>query len=881
MKFYNLPVEETLDKLKTSKEGLSKECIKERLDKYGKNELKKEKKTPLYKKILEQICDPMIIMLLVAAVISGIIDIMNGDSATDVVIILVVVFINSFLGVYQESKAENALDSLQSLTKNKSVVIRSGQKTTIDTSDIVVGDIVVLSDGDIVPCDGRIIESYSMKIEEAALTGESVSVDKCIDILECKKNSKNKSDFVSLADRKNMAYSGTTVVYGHGLMVACATGMNTEIGKIASELNTTKKGMTPLQIKMAQLSKILTKIVIVICIVVFLTQMLSMSSLTVELILKSFMIAVTLAVAAIPEGLPAVVTVVLSIGVTKMSKRHAIIRKLNAVETLGCASVICSDKTGTLTQNKMTVKRAYGNEDVLSIGMPLCCDSDKTTGDPTEIAIICWADKLDNSKELLNKKYPRIAEAPFDSSRKMMSTIHKVGDSNYIQYTKGGLDVLLDRCSKVLENDKELELTDELKSKIIKANDEFSDDALRVLACAYKKYTKVPDTNNTSQLESDLVFVGFVGMIDPVRLEVKPAIEKAHCAGITTIMITGDHKNTAVAIAREINVLNKGCDIDKSVLTGDELSCMTDEEFKNKFRDVRVYARVAPEHKTRIVDAWQKADCVVAMTGDGVNDAPSIKKADIGIGMGITGTDVTKNVSDMVLTDDNFASIVSAVEEGRTIYNNILKAIQYLLASNFCEVLCVFLTSLCGFSFLSPVQLLWINLVTDTFPALALGFEKSEDGVMKSPPRSTKSSIFSNGLGFDIVYQGLATSVLCLISFFIGMYIEDGYIAFAGSTHGTTCAFLTMVMVEIFHAFNMRSLKSSIFKLKTQNLFLWISTLISFILTTIICEMPFFADAFGFTSVGMQEYFIAILLGFCIIPIVECVKFIQRKANIK
>ena len=653
------------------------------------------------------------------------------------------------------------------------------------------------------------------------------------------------------------------------------------MGKIAGALQEAADGETPLQRKLNQLSKLLTWLVLGICIVVFGVQLLRAGNFSFnETILPSFMVAVSLAVAAIPEGLAAVVTVVLSMGVTNMSRRNAIIRRLTAVETLGCAQIICSDKTGTLTQNKMTVVDYFGeNERQIATAMALCCDAEidadgNVTGEPTEAALVAWADKLGMRKYALKKESPRSGEAPFDSGRKMMSTVHSVG-GRYVQYTKGAPDVIIGKCTHYLKDGTPVPMTEEYKQSILSANKAMADKALRVLACATRVWDTQPASYEAEHLEIDLCFMGLCGMIDPVRPEVKDAIVECRSAGIRPIMITGDHIDTAVAIAKELGIITEGT----YAITGAQLNEMDDAEFESKFMDISVYARVQPEHKTRIVNAWRKAGYVTAMTGDGVNDAPSIKSADIGVGMGITGTDVTKNVADMVLTDDNFATIVGAVEEGRRIYDNIRKAIQFLLGSNMSEVLSIFTATLMGFTILKPVHLLWINLVTDCFPALALGMEKAEPNIMKRKPRDAKAGIFSGGMGFDIGYQGVLVTVLTITSYFIGHFVETGNWEITSSAHGMTMAFLTMSMAEIFHSFNMRSQRGSMFSLGSHNKTLWIAGIGSLIATTLVCEIPFLASAFGFASVGLAEYAIAIALGLVVLPVVELVKLIQRKAS--
>ena len=874
MKFYTESIEEVLEKTSSSSGGLSSAEAEKRLLENGKNKLKEGKKESIIKRFAKQLADPMIIILLVAAAISGVTAALEGEGFVDVFIILFVVIMNAVLGVYQESKAEKAIEALQEMSAATSKVLRDGKIAIVKSEDIVVGDVVLLEAGDAVPADGRIIENASMKIEEAALTGESVPVNKIVEIINLADSSKD----VPLGDRKNMVYMGSTVVYGRGAFVVTATGMDTEMGKIADALANAADGQTPLQIKLAQLSKILTYLVLGISVVIFAVQLIRPSELELfRRILESFMVAVSLAVAAIPEGLAMVVTVVLSIGVTNMSKRRAIIRRLTAVETLGCAQIICSDKTGTLTQNKMTVVDHFGSdENLLATAMALCSDAeldevDGVTGEPTEAALVAYAAKLGLKKYELKTTSPRIGEAPFDSMRKMMSTVHN-GDS-IVQYTKGAPDEILRRCTTYIEDGEVKPMTETKMAEIMSANKEMADRALRVLAAAMRRYGETPASYEPEALESDLCFIGLTGMIDPVRPEVKDAIAECNSAGIRAIMITGDHIDTAVAIAKELGILTEG----RRAITGAELSEMSDEEFAKVFMDIGVYARVQPEHKTRIVNAWRNAGYVTAMTGDGVNDAPSIKSADIGVGMGITGTDVTKNVADMVLADDNFATIVGAVEEGRRIYDNIRKAIQFLLGSNMSEVISIFVTTLMGFTILRPVHLLWINLVTDCFPALALGMEKAEPGIMKRKPRSAKEGVFAGGMGVDIAYQGIMVSVLTILSYFIGHFMETGNWAITDSEHGMTMAFLTMSMAEIFHSFNMRSQRGSIFKLGSFNKVLGIAAVGSLIATTLVCEIPFLAEAFGFAPVSLTEYAVALVLAALTVPIVETVKFIQRK----
>ena len=873
MKYYCENAETVISQLSGSENGLTSEEAERRIAENGKNKLAEGKKDSIIKQLLKQLADPMIIILLCAAAISGVLAVTQDESFADVIIILAVVAINAVLGVYQENKAEKAIEALQEMSAATSKVLRDGKIVTVRSEDLTVGDVVLLEAGDAVPADGRIIDNASLKIEEAALTGESVPVTKFIDAI----NLTDGAAEVPLGDRKNMAYMGSTVVYGRGAMIVTAIGMQTEMGKIADALANAQEGQTPLQIKLTQLSKILTWLVLGICAAVFAVQLLRAGGFEFETVLNSFMIAVSLAVAAIPEGLAAVVTVVLSIGVTNMSKRNAIIRRLTAVETLGCAQIICSDKTGTLTQNKMTVVDHFGEDaDLISKAMALCCDAEidadgVVTGEPTEAALVVWANELGHNKSKLKEDFPRCGEAPFDSGRKMMSTVH-LAHNGVVQYTKGAPDVIIGKCTHYMKNGEAVPMTEEYRQNIVFANKAMADKALRVLACAMRVWEHEPDSFEPEELEKNLCFVGLTGMIDPVRPEVKAAIDECVGAGVRPIMITGDHIDTAVAIAKELGILKDG---DRAI-TGSELSRMSDEEFADCFMDISVYARVQPEHKTRIVNAWRGAGYVTAMTGDGVNDAPSIKSADIGIGMGITGTDVTKNVADMVLADDNFASIVGAVEEGRRIYDNIRKAIQFLLGSNMSEVISIFAATILGFTILKPVHLLWINLVTDSFPALALGMEKAEPDIMRRKPRAADSGVFAGGMGIDIAYQGLLVSVLTLASYFLGHFLESGVWEIAESPDGMTMAFLTMSMAEIFHSFNMRSQRGSIFKLPTQNIVLIAAAIGSLIMTTAVCEVPLLANAFGFTSVNIEEYIIAIGLGFCVIPIVETVKFFQR-----
>lgn len=686
---------------------------------------------------------------------------------------------------------------------------------------------------------------------------------------------------------------GSTVVYGRGKAIIVGTGMNTEMGKIANALTQAKEGKTPLQQKLSQLSKVLTYLVIGICVVIFAVSLIragvdgSLEADVAPTILNTFMIAVSLAVAAIPEGLATVVTIVLSIGVTNMSKRNAIIRKLTAVETLGCTQIICSDKTGTLTQNKMTVVDHYGSdENLLANAMSLCSDAEydeekgEAVGEPTECALVNYAALCNLNKNEQKNILVRVGEIPFDSSRKMMTTVHKDANGNVLQFTKGAPDEIIKRCTFYLQDGKEVAMTPDKQDEILCANKEMADRALRVLAVAQKRLEAEKSEYTTENDERDMCFLGLVGMIDPVRPEVKPAIDECRKAGIRPVMITGDHKDTAVAIAMQLGIITDP----SQAITGAELDKISDEDFANDVEKYSVYARVQPEHKTRIVNAWRAKDYITAMTGDGVNDAPSIKNADIGVGMGITGTDVTKNVADMILTDDNFATIVSAVGEGRRIYDNIRKSIQFLLASNLSEVLSIFIATLAGFTIFKPAHLLWINLITDCFPALSLGMEAPESDVMSRPPRNSKDGIFANGMGFAISYQGVLITLITIASYFIGAKvlanmhhaeaIANGL--YSAETLGSSMAFLTLSMAEIFHAFNMRSLHGSIFKIKKQNRWLWGAGVLSLLLTTLVVEVPFLANAFELAKLDGAEYGIAIALAISIIPMVEIVKAIAR-----
>lgn len=876
MKEYLKSADEVFADIGSSANGLTSAEAQTRLEKNGKNKLAEAKKPSVIKKFFAELADPMIIILLIAAAVSGVTAALQNESFTDVFIILAVVLINAVLGVVQENKAEKAIEALQKITAATSKVLRDGRPVTVKSEDLVVGDVVLLEAGDAVPADCRLIEAASLKAEESALTGESVPVTKCAEKL-CADGEKD----VPLGDRKNMVYMGSSVSYGRGVAVVTAVGMDTEMGKIAGALAAAKDEDTPLQKKLNQLSKILSVLVLGVCVVVFAVDILRIvPNVTFDALLKTFMVAVSLAVAAVPEGLAAVVTIVLSMGVTKMSKRNAVIRKLTAVETLGCTQIICSDKTGTLTQNKMTVvERSSDDEKLLATAMAVCSDAKEgengeAVGEPTECALVNDAISLGLADSI--NGYKRIGEAPFDSMRKMMSVVVENG-GHIVQFTKGAPDEVLKHCTHYLENGEELPMTEKVREKILAENKRMADKALRVLCAAKKEHKEKPANTEPAELENDLCYIGLSGMIDPIRPEVKAAIAECREAGIRPVMITGDHKDTAVAIAKELGIITDA----SQAITGAELDDISDEDFAERVKDYSVYARVQPEHKVRIVKAWRALGKVTAMTGDGVNDAPSIKNADIGVGMGITGTDVTKNVADMVLADDNFATIVSAVEEGRRIYDNIRKAIQFLLASNLAEVLSVFAASLLGFTILNPVHLLWINLITDCFPALALGMERGEADAMKRPPRDSKDGIFSNGVGAGVAIQGFFIALLTFVSYFVGHFMEAGKWEITESPDGMTMAFLTLSLVELFHAFNMRSRERSVFTIKKQNGWLWGSLLLAFALTSAVIFVPTFATAFGFETISLNEFAVALALAVAIIPLVELEKLIARAINKK
>ncbi|WP_455529211.1 cation-translocating P-type ATPase [Ruminococcus sp.] len=879
MKHYLESTESVLKEVESSASGLTAEEAAKRLEKVGQNKLDEPPKPTLLARFIEQFKNPMILVLIAAAVISAVTGIISeGKLDADVFIILFVVIANAVLGVYQENKAESAIEALQAMSAAQSKVYRSGEMVVIPSSELVPGDVIALEAGDNVPADCRILEAAALKAEESALTGESVPSDKDSDILT--------GEEVPLGDRKNMLYMGSSIAYGRAEAVVVATGMQTEMGKIAGAIANADDDETPLQKSLDQLSKILSVAVLVICIIILGINILQMlvkdGKMTLPGFLDSFMVAVSLAVAAIPEGLAAVVTVVLSIGVTNMSKRGAIIRRLTAVEALGCAQVICSDKTGTLTQNKMTVvQENTDDKELLAKAMALCCDAvlnsdDTVAGEPTEAALVAYAHKCGLKKYELEAATPRVAEAPFDSLRKMMSTVHKT-ENGYVQYTKGAPDEVLKNCTHMFKEGGVRIMTESDRLEILRRNKEMADQALRVLLAAYREYDELPSDTSPEALEHDLIYIGMTGMIDPVRPEVKDAIGLCRTAGIRPVMITGDHRDTAVAIAKELGILGEG----QQALTGAELSKIPDEEFNENVGSYSVYARVQPEHKVRIVNAWRKKGMTTAMTGDGVNDAPSIKSADIGVGMGITGTDVTKNVADMVLTDDNFATIVGAVEEGRRIYDNIRKAIQFLLSSNLSEVLCILIATLGlgsltdgSFVIFKPVHLLWINLISDCFPAIALGMEPAERGIMSRKPRSSNSHIFSDGLGINLLWQGTLITILTLASFVIGYRSQ-------GQNTAMTMAFITLCVCEMLHAWNMRSLKDSIFTMKSRNIVLVGAIALSALLTIPVLFIPSLRNMFSLEALTGANYLWAFLAGACIVPIVEIVKCFQRAADKK
>lgn len=876
--FYTQGEEEVLKSLDTSVDGLSTAQAKERLDAYGFNELDEGEKRSLLSKFIDQFKDLMIIILLVAAALSVITEGMHG--LTDACIILAVVVLNAAFGVYQEGQAEAAIEALKNMSSPLARVRRDGNIVEIDSRELVPGDIVLLEAGDVVPADMRLLEAASLKIEEAALTGESVPVEK--DITE------TVAADAGIGDRVNMGYQNSNVTYGRGTGVVTNTGMYTEVGKIADMLANADESQTPLKQSLEQLSKSLTYLIVAIALVTFLVSVFIRG----EQPLEGLMVAVALAVAAIPEGLPAIVTILLSLGTTTLAKRNSIVRKLPAVETLGSTEIIASDKTGTLTMNQMTVEKVYTNGQLQSADTELGADNTtlrimnfandtkvdpdgKLIGDPTETALVQFG--LDHNFDVRDvlKSEPRVAELPFDSDRKLMSTIHKEADGTYFVAVKGAPDQLLKRVTRIEINGEIRPITDEDKKAILATNKDLAKQALRVLMMAYKTTSDIP-TLESEVVESDLIFSGLVGMIDPERPEAAEAVRVAKEAGIRPIMITGDHQDTAEAIAKRLGIIDPN-DTEDHVFTGAELNELSDEEFQKVFKQYSVYARVSPEHKVRIVKAWQNDGKVVAMTGDGVNDAPSLKTADIGIGMGITGTEVSKGASDMVLADDNFATIIVAVEEGRKVFSNIQKSIQYLLSANMAEVFIIFFATLFGWDVLQPVHLLWINLVTDTLPAIALGVEPAEPGIMTHKPRGRQSNFFDGGVFGAIIYQGILQTILVLAVYGWGLVFPEHHTQGAIHADALTMAFATLGLIQLLHAFNVKSVYQSVFKvgLFRNKTFNW-AIPVAFVLLMATIVVPGFNDLFHVSHLSLTQWLAVIVGSFLIVVLVELVKATQR-----
>ena len=927
--WFNKSTEETCEILQTNiNTGLDNEQIQEKINKYGENKLKEKKKKSLAIKFLEQFKDFMIIVLIIAALISGAVGIAEGEGITDTIIILIVVIVNAIIGVTQENKAEKSLEALQKLSSHAAKVIRNGELIVIPSSNLVPGDIVVLETGDYVPADLRIIEAINLKSQEASLTGESVPVEKNAEKIE--------QDKVDIGDRNNMLFSSSLITYGRGKGIVVETGMNTQVGKIAGILSETEDNETPLQNRLNKLGKTLGIVALLICVVIFVIGILYGKNW-----IQMFMTAVSLAVAAIPEGLAAVSTIVLAIGVQRMVKKNAIVKKLPAVETLGSSTVICSDKTGTLTQNKMTVQKIFTDNEIMDIETlekvdtditkiselerlvhisMLCNDTkitteNKLTGDPTETALVDMGFKLAFEPSIY-EQYPRISELPFDSERKLMTTVHKVGEK-YLVYTKGGVDELLARCNSYIVDGNIKQDLEEYKNVISRKNEEMAKEALRVLAFGYKELDHIPSKEEIKYIEKDLIYVGMVGMIDPPRQEAKLAVEKCKKAGIKTVMITGDHKITAIAIAKKLGILEN----EDEAITGSELEKMSQEDLEKNVRKYSVYARVSPEHKVRIVKAWQKNGEIVAMTGDGVNDSPALKTADIGCSMGMVGTDVAKEASDVILTDDNFATVVSAVEEGRRIYDNILKAIQFLLSSNVGEIVVLFvailITPWLGKIFnidinlievLLPIHILWINLVTDSLPALALAFDPAEKDIMERKPIDSKKGIFTKGMSLRVIYQGIMIGLITLAAFIIGLATPedklptmlqyenkiisveeiqniDEVLANGGKyiekqevkvEIGQAMAFTVLALSELVHVFNIRNNKKSIFKtgiLGNSKLLLAVS--VSAILMLVILIVPALRHIFSIPILPIGNILEIIALVFSPIIIVEIFKLLK------
>lgn len=886
-KWFNKSVEETEQELETNvKNGLTSDSLQKRYEKYGYNELKAKKKKSTFVKFLEQFKDFMIIILIVAAIVSGIVGIQEGEGITDTIIILIVVVLNAIIGVVQENKAEKSLEALQKMSSHASKVIRDGNLSVVPAKDLVPGDVVILETGDYIPADLRIVEAVNLKSQEAAMTGESVPVDKTSDTI---------SGEVSLGDRKNILFSSSLITYGRGKGIVVGTGMNTEVGKIARMIDETGETQTPLQIKLNNLGKTLGIVALLLCAIIFVV-----GTLYGKEPVHMFMTAVSLAVAAIPEGLAAVSTIVLAIGVQRMVKKNAIVKKLPAVETLGCASVICSDKTGTLTQNKMTVQKIFVSsrtqnieeiqdksdelDKLVKAGM-LCNDTkiaeDGTlTGDPTETALIDMGFTLGYEGSML-EKYPRKFEIPFDSERKLMTTVHETEDGNYIVYTKGGVDELLNCCNKYSENGEIKSDLEDYRSLILSINKSMAEKALRVLAFGYKIIDHSLTKADIDNLESDLIYVGMCGMIDPPRMEVKEAVQKCVSAGIKTVMITGDHKITATAIAKELGILKN----ENEAITGSDLENMSDAELKDKVKNISVYARVSPEHKVRIVKAWQANGEVVAMTGDGVNDAPALKNADIGCAMGVVGTDVAKEAADVILTDDNFSTIVAAVEEGRRIYDNILKAIAFLLSSNIGEIVVLFLailltpvlakifhiTDISQLEPLLPMHILWINLVTDSLPALALAVDPADKNSMKRKPIKNTKGIFSKGMTWRILYQGIWIGLITLIAFILGLSTDVS--PKEKIQIGQTMAFSVLALSELVHVFNVRNNQESIFKTNPfNNGKLLLAIAVSAGLMLVVLFVPTLRDVFDLAVLPKDKLIETILLIVSPLVVVEAFK---------
>ena len=876
--FYTQGEEEVLKNLDTSVDGLSTAQAKERLDAYGYNELDEGEKRSLLSKFIDQFKDLMIIILLVAAALSVITEGMHG--LTDACIILAVVVLNAAFGVYQEGQAEAAIEALKNMSSPMARVRRDGHVVEIDSRELVPGDIVLLEAGDVVPADMRLLEAASLKIEEAALTGESVPVEK--DVTETVEAE------AGIGDRVNMGYQNSNVTYGRGTGVVTNTGMYTEVGKIADMLANADESQTPLKQSLEQLSKTLTYLIVAIALVTFLVSVFIRG----EQPLEGLMVAVALAVAAIPEGLPAIVTILLSLGTTTLAKRNSIVRKLPAVETLGSTEIIASDKTGTLTMNQMTVEKIYTNGQLQNASTELGADNTtlrimnfandtkvdpdgKLIGDPTETALVQFG--LDHNFDVRDvlKSEPRVAELPFDSDRKLMSTIHKEADGTYFVAVKGAPDQLLKRVTRIEINGEVRPITDEDKQAILATNKDLAKQALRVLMMAYKTTNEIP-TLESAVVESDLIFSGLVGMIDPERPEAAEAVRVAKEAGIRPIMITGDHQDTAEAIAKRLGIIDPN-DTEDHVFTGAELNELSDEEFQKVFKQYSVYARVSPEHKVRIVKAWQNDGKVVAMTGDGVNDAPSLKTADIGIGMGITGTEVSKGASDMVLADDNFATIIVAVEEGRKVFSNIQKSIQYLLSANMAEVFIIFFATLFGWDVLQPVHLLWINLVTDTLPAIALGVEPAEPGIMTHKPRGRQSNFFDGGVFGAIMYQGVFQTILVLAVYGWGLVFPEHHTQSEIHADALTMAFATLGLIQLLHAFNVKSVYQSVFKvgLFRNKTFNW-AIPVAFVLLMATIVVPGFNNLFHVSHLSLTQWLAVIVGSFLIVVLVELVKAIQR-----